>query len=165
MNRSNYLCIGVSLCMRPANEIRRYNVTSSLIGWAHTQNDPWCIRNHPAWPHMSCWSVKHDVFSVMTFRARWRKPIHFSGPCQTEYFVWRYVYLPFVFTFVWQRRMAEVIKSLHYVNTNNLLRQSECKSKQISGIMYGAGISETRSAGYLAIKKSRLFFLLVRFKY
>ena len=25
-------------CMRPANESRRYNVTSSLIGWAHTRN-------------------------------------------------------------------------------------------------------------------------------
>ena len=28
--------------MRPANERRRYKVTSSLIGWAHTRNDP-CI--------------------------------------------------------------------------------------------------------------------------
>ena len=28
------------LYMRPANERRRYNVTSSLIGWAHTQNYP-----------------------------------------------------------------------------------------------------------------------------
>ena len=28
------------LCMRPANERRRYNVTSPLIGWVHTQNDP-----------------------------------------------------------------------------------------------------------------------------
>ena len=28
--------------MRPANERRRYNVTSPLTGWAHTQNDP-CI--------------------------------------------------------------------------------------------------------------------------
>ena len=27
--------------MRPANERRRYDVTSSLNGWAHTQNDPW----------------------------------------------------------------------------------------------------------------------------
>ena len=27
--------------MRPANERRCYNLTSSLIGWAHTQNDPW----------------------------------------------------------------------------------------------------------------------------
>ena len=29
-------CTGVILCMRPANERWRYNVTSSLIGWAHT---------------------------------------------------------------------------------------------------------------------------------
>ena len=28
--------------VHPANERRSYNVTSSLIGWAHTQNDP-CI--------------------------------------------------------------------------------------------------------------------------
>ena len=27
--------------MRPANERRRYNVTSSLIGWARTRNKPW----------------------------------------------------------------------------------------------------------------------------
>ena len=31
---------GIILCMHPANERRRYDVTSSLIGWAHTQNDP-----------------------------------------------------------------------------------------------------------------------------
>ena len=31
---------GIILWMRPANERRRYIVTSSLIGWAHTQNDP-----------------------------------------------------------------------------------------------------------------------------
>ena len=29
--------------MGPANERRRYTVTPSLIGWAHTQNDP-CSR-------------------------------------------------------------------------------------------------------------------------
>ena len=27
--------------MRPVNERRRYNVMSSHIGWAHSQNDPW----------------------------------------------------------------------------------------------------------------------------
>ena len=32
---------GIILCIHPANERWRYNVTSSLIGWAHTQNDPW----------------------------------------------------------------------------------------------------------------------------
>ena len=31
--------LGMSL----ADERRRYNVTSSLIGWAHTQNDPCAI--------------------------------------------------------------------------------------------------------------------------
>ena len=36
-NQTGYL--GIILCMRPANERRRYNVTSSLISWVHTQND------------------------------------------------------------------------------------------------------------------------------
>ena len=31
---------GIILCMCPANERGRYSVTPSLIGWAHTQNDP-----------------------------------------------------------------------------------------------------------------------------
>ena len=34
---------GIILCMRPANESRCYNVTLSLIGWAHTQNDSWAL--------------------------------------------------------------------------------------------------------------------------
>ena len=34
---------GINLSMRPANERRRYIVTSSLIGWAHTQNNPWTL--------------------------------------------------------------------------------------------------------------------------
>ena len=37
---------GILLCMRPANERRRYNVTSSLIGWAHPQNDPWSMAEY-----------------------------------------------------------------------------------------------------------------------
>ena len=32
---------GIILCMHPANERQHCNVTSSLIGWAHAQNDPW----------------------------------------------------------------------------------------------------------------------------
>ena len=31
----------MSLGMRPANERRRYIVTTSLNGWAHTETDPW----------------------------------------------------------------------------------------------------------------------------
>ena len=52
---------GIILCMHPANESRRYHVTSSLIGWAHTQNDPcnttqngqqWRKTNRCIWPVM-----------------------------------------------------------------------------------------------------------------
>ena len=32
---------GIIMCMRPVKERRHYTVTSSLIGWAHTQKDPW----------------------------------------------------------------------------------------------------------------------------
>ena len=32
------------ICMRPANERRRYIVTPSLIGWMHTQNDSRCTQ-------------------------------------------------------------------------------------------------------------------------
>ena len=32
---------GIILYIRPANERRRYIVTPSPFGWAHTQNDPW----------------------------------------------------------------------------------------------------------------------------
>ena len=38
--RSSAVLAGIILCMRPANERRRYIVTSSFIGWAHAQTDP-----------------------------------------------------------------------------------------------------------------------------
>ena len=31
---------GIILCMRSANERRRYSVTTPVIGWADTQYDP-----------------------------------------------------------------------------------------------------------------------------
>ena len=36
----NFKPLGIILCMRPANERRRYNVMSALIGWAHALNAP-----------------------------------------------------------------------------------------------------------------------------
>ena len=39
---SNFIC----MCMRPANERQLYIVTSSPIGWAHTQNDPFVVTCH-----------------------------------------------------------------------------------------------------------------------
>ena len=34
---------GIILGMDSANERRRYIVTPPLIGWAHTQKDPWIL--------------------------------------------------------------------------------------------------------------------------
>ena len=39
---------GLILGLRPANERRRYKVTSSLIGWAQTWNQPWVSRLVPS---------------------------------------------------------------------------------------------------------------------
>ena len=39
------------LCMHPANVRRRYNVTSSHIGWEHTQNDPCITIGCSLWCH------------------------------------------------------------------------------------------------------------------
>ena len=33
-------------CQCPVNERRHYSVTPFLIGWAHTQNDPWITEFH-----------------------------------------------------------------------------------------------------------------------
>ena len=49
---SSHCNAGFILCMRPANERRRYIVTSSLIGRTHTQNEP-CNENacEMSWCH------------------------------------------------------------------------------------------------------------------
>ena len=39
--KSIYEKSGISLGMCPAIERRRYNVTTTPIGWAHTRADPW----------------------------------------------------------------------------------------------------------------------------
>ena len=42
----------ITLCKGSANDRRHYNVTSSLIGWAHTQNDPFSMNFWYLW-HLS----------------------------------------------------------------------------------------------------------------
>ena len=45
---------GIILCMCLTNERRLYIVTSSLIGWAHTQNDPYYIPRMMPSVHVNC---------------------------------------------------------------------------------------------------------------
>ena len=53
--------------MGTANERRRYNKTSPLIGWAHTQNDPWlCFRNPTRHETPSMWK-EHLLSLVMEY--------------------------------------------------------------------------------------------------
>ena len=64
---------GVILGMGSANERRHYYVTPSLIGWAHTQNDPcWCSKLSDAiiWPV----EIKLSQLVVGSFWV-WAQPI------------------------------------------------------------------------------------------
>ena len=75
---------GTIPCMIPANESRRYNVTSTAICCVHTQNGPWafqlmftCIYGTHGHSHMmnaqhlakyKCWPFCQCSFSVATMR-------------------------------------------------------------------------------------------------
>ena len=49
-------CIEIILVMGSANDRQRYIVMSSLIGWAHNQNDPWLDQlDVKSW---KCWNVQ-----------------------------------------------------------------------------------------------------------
>ena len=54
---------GIIMWMRPANERRRYIVTSSPIGLAHIQSDPWQIIWTHIWNHFCEPSIRRQ-FSV-----------------------------------------------------------------------------------------------------
>ena len=65
----NDIYAGIILCMHPANERQHHNVMSSLIGWAHSRNDP-CIE-----PVIMCetasimnnlWHIFNIIFDVST---------------------------------------------------------------------------------------------------
>ena len=74
------LCMYITgniLWMLPANERWLYIVTSSLIGWAHTQNDPryhhqrmcYChcaYHMFPAWCHVAMWMRQAVVPTLAT---------------------------------------------------------------------------------------------------
>ena len=66
-----YIYAGIILGMGAANERWRYNVTSPLIGWAHTQNDPcMCIAENNSywsfpWPHICMQALQSPVFPLL----------------------------------------------------------------------------------------------------
>ena len=69
-NKFDLCCTFVILCMHPANERRRYSVTSSLIGWLHTQNDPWSLYHEQ---HFVYWRQcrKHLIWHLCFYSKRY----------------------------------------------------------------------------------------------
>ena len=71
-------CTGIILCMHicQANERWRNNVTS-LIGWAHTQNDPYCIKQLMSGTKekslANCKSCNWNVYSIHLTVQLWQK--------------------------------------------------------------------------------------------
>ena len=64
----------IILFMRPANERRRYSVTSSLVGWSHTQDDPcrpWDkFNNWEVWSitvQLTNWNQNHPEYHLFCF--------------------------------------------------------------------------------------------------
>ena len=57
----------IILCMHPANERWRYIVMASLIGWPHTQNDPYFLDTKSL-----NWTILHQL-------THWRSRIYFAS--------------------------------------------------------------------------------------
>ena len=74
---------GIILCTCAANERRRYNVTSSLIGWAHTQNDP-CWGCDPGYNSLT-WPLSLTTLSVMNAKITVIRAAIFSDPVWPQY--------------------------------------------------------------------------------
>ena len=90
-NKSRQSFPGIILCVRPANERRRYIVTPSLIGWAHTQNDP-CILNNGRWPGSS--SVGQQTPTSVSIKWLLQQNREHKKVLKTKYFLHQ---LPVVF--------------------------------------------------------------------
>ena len=58
--------------MRRANDRQHYNVTSPLIGWAHTQNDPCMYNTFPCGLYAyNAQLLKYDVMAIVLSYLAW----------------------------------------------------------------------------------------------
>ena len=71
----NFCGAVIILYMHPANERRRYNVMSSLIGWVHIQNEPCGCTRCCQIGNFRC-SQWWTVILMMTFPFQWMKADH-----------------------------------------------------------------------------------------
>ena len=70
---------GISLCMRPSNEVRHYNVTSFVIGWVHPQKD--FSKTMPVHPE-GAMSMRQSSAAVFIIICKFHHHIEFKFPFQ-----------------------------------------------------------------------------------
>ena len=93
---------GIILCMCPANEIWRYIVMSSVIGWAHTQNDPWNHHSLGAWGHAPLISYT-GVSSIWLVYIRYDIMVKMPHGCLH---IWRVSIATCIMSEIWSYTMA-----------------------------------------------------------
>ena len=76
-----YRPASIILCMRPVNERQRYNVTSSLIGWVHSEIDPLVWQNN--WTLRDANLILNKQFlKSYQWQISWASPVKLpSGEC------------------------------------------------------------------------------------
>ena len=93
---------GTILFMRPANERRCYDVTLSLIGRAHTQNDP-CLLLLIVW---NCYHVASYCIPLHFISLHWTLYVqNFSGEHKTYIYI-----LCHSSTLIWHRWLKPYLK-------------------------------------------------------
>ena len=75
---------GIILCMHQDSEKWCYNVTSSLIGWVHTQTDPWVSPMYMRVLHWNCDTLILSPMSAKTLCRTWLNKSHESTESYIE---------------------------------------------------------------------------------
>ena len=98
---------GIILCMRPANERRRYNVTSSLIGWAHhclSFLSLVCLAAGISYVNVICSIFYKDKHPYMTSRKQ-----NTQGPIMYFHKAWTWVHAyPYVYNITYSDAEAAI---------------------------------------------------------
>ena len=65
---------GIILCMPPANERWHYNIMLSLIGWVHSQNDPWLslLYKIVTWHKQFTFQTRRECWVTDSFQMTWQ---------------------------------------------------------------------------------------------
>ena len=125
---------GTMLYMHPANERRHYSVTTSLIGWAHTQNDP-CLLTYSV-------AKTHVLSPRVSLHIIWNK--------------WQYVYTSYmdvtVDKSVWFTQITNLITRSQWIKLDEYLRFiSERKHRYSAFLFLGYFVNENMSLSFIFV--------------